>query len=44
MAFFDSLFNLLTVLFKSLGNFARINPCTGFFDEPQVPHELSEAE
>ncbi|MCQ9292047.1 cyclic lactone autoinducer peptide [Staphylococcus hyicus] len=40
MAFFESLLNLLTILFKSLGNFAKINPCTAFFDEPDVPEEL----
>ncbi|MCE5154706.1 cyclic lactone autoinducer peptide [Staphylococcus hyicus] len=44
MAFFESLLNLLTNVFKSLGNFAKINPCTVFFDEPEVPKELRESE
>ncbi|MDG4944178.1 cyclic lactone autoinducer peptide AgrD [Staphylococcus agnetis] len=44
MAFFDSLLNLVTISFKSLGNFAKINPCTVFFDEPEVPEELRQGE
>lgn len=44
MAIFETLFNLFTALFKTLGNFASINPCTGFFDEPEVPQELRETE
>ena len=44
MAIFETLLNLLTTLLKTLGNFASINPCTGYFDEPEVPQELREAE
>lgn len=44
MAIFEILFNLFTALFKTLGNFAAMDPCTGFFDEPEVPQELRETE
>lgn len=40
MNFFDNLLNLFTKLFESIGNFAKINTCTGYFDEPEVPQEL----
>lgn len=44
MAIFETLFNLFINVFKTLGNFASINPCTAFFDEPEVPKELREVE
>ncbi|UEX90748.1 cyclic lactone autoinducer peptide AgrD [Staphylococcus ratti] len=44
MPILEAIFNLFTSFFKSLGTFASINPCTGFFDEPEVPQELSKAE
>ncbi|MGV3244403.1 cyclic lactone autoinducer peptide AgrD [Staphylococcus sp. 11261D007BR] len=40
MNFLDNLLNLFTNLFKSIGNFAKIDTCTVFFDEPEVPQEL----
>ncbi|PTH59016.1 cyclic lactone autoinducer peptide AgrD [Staphylococcus agnetis] len=44
MALFESLFKVFTIFFKTLGNFAAMDPCTAYFDEPEVPQELREAE
>lgn len=43
MAFFESVLKLFTIFFKALGNFAAWDPCTGYFDEPEIPQELREA-
>ncbi|MBI5974794.1 cyclic lactone autoinducer peptide AgrD [Staphylococcus canis] len=40
MNIFEGLLSLITKLFQSIGNFARINTCTVYFDEPEVPREL----
>lgn len=44
MPILETIFNLFTKFFKTLGTFAAMDPCTGFFDEPEVPQELREAE
>ncbi|AVP37566.1 cyclic lactone autoinducer peptide [Staphylococcus felis] len=40
MNFLENVLSLITKLFQVIGNFAKINTCTVYFDEPEVPREL----
>ncbi|MFO3702897.1 cyclic lactone autoinducer peptide [Staphylococcus felis] len=40
MNFLENVLSLITKLFQVIGNFAKINTCTGYFDEPEIPREL----
>ncbi|RIP33208.1 cyclic lactone autoinducer peptide [Staphylococcus gallinarum] len=42
MNILDSLVSLTTKLFSALGAAAQASPCGGFFDEPEIPAELTE--
>lgn len=42
MNILDSLVSLATNLFSALGAAAQASPCGGFFDEPEIPAELTE--
>ncbi|WP_251518356.1 MULTISPECIES: cyclic lactone autoinducer peptide AgrD [Staphylococcus] len=42
MQIFESILNIITKLFSLLGTSATGKPCGGFFDEPEVPKELTE--
>ncbi|MCD8827505.1 cyclic lactone autoinducer peptide [Staphylococcus gallinarum] len=42
MSILESLVSLATKLFSALGTAAKASPCGGFFDEPEVPAELTE--
>ncbi|HLR18644.1 MAG TPA: cyclic lactone autoinducer peptide [Staphylococcus sp.] len=39
---FEAIINLITKIFSMLGTIAAINPCVGYFDEPEVPKEISD--
>ncbi|REH80048.1 cyclic lactone autoinducer peptide [Staphylococcus felis] len=43
MNFLENVLSLITKLFQVIGNFAKINTCTGFFNEPEVPSELRDS-
>ncbi|KRG08803.1 cyclic lactone autoinducer peptide AgrD [Staphylococcus sp. NAM3COL9] len=42
MFIYEVFINLITKIFSALGTIAAINPCMGYFDEPEVPKEISE--
>ncbi|MEB6243638.1 cyclic lactone autoinducer peptide AgrD [Staphylococcus gallinarum] len=42
MNILDSLLNLATKFFSALGAAVGARPCGGFFDEPEVPAEITE--
>lgn len=42
MTFFTQLFiKLFSLFLETVGNIATINTCGGYFDEPEVPQELT---
>ncbi|MBH9580565.1 cyclic lactone autoinducer peptide [Staphylococcus felis] len=44
MNIFESILSLISKLFQAIGNFAAIETCHYFFDEPEVPRELLDFE
>ncbi|MGO3050822.1 cyclic lactone autoinducer peptide [Staphylococcus casei] len=41
MNIFESILNLFAKFFSVLGVMAGAKPCGGFFDEPEVPSEIT---
>ena len=39
----DLIIKLFTFLLQSIGTIASFTPCTTYFDEPEVPEELTNA-
>ncbi|KKI52616.1 MAG: cyclic lactone autoinducer peptide [Staphylococcus equorum] len=42
MHIFESIFSLIAKFFSTLGAVAGLSPCGGYFDEPEVPKEITD--
>ncbi|WP_432724700.1 cyclic lactone autoinducer peptide AgrD [Staphylococcus equorum] len=42
MHIFESIFSLIAKFFSTLGAAAGLRPCGGYFDEPEVPKEITD--
>ncbi|MEL0538987.1 cyclic lactone autoinducer peptide AgrD [Staphylococcus debuckii] len=44
MDIFNAIFKLIAFIFEQIGNVAKYYMCAGYFDEPEVPQELLDAD